>query len=107
MAERNWANDGRTQKAAWRAKKRTAAVTFFGLGSAFCILHSYNDSSLMAEHPLPPARARFRTLAGETSIPIEADDLIALAKRYADQGMFDESIHLYEMAEKLKPGSVA
>src|SRR5207247_2712796 len=32
---------------------------------------------------------------------------IALAKRYADQGMFDESIHLYEMAEKLKPGSVA
>lgn len=61
----------------------------------------------MAEHPLPPARARFRTLAAETSIPIEADDLIGLAKRYADQGMFDESIHLYEMAEKLKPGSVA
>ena len=61
----------------------------------------------MAEHPLSPARARFRTLAGEASIPIEADDLIALARRYADQGMFDESIHLYEMAEKLKPGSVA
>ena len=61
----------------------------------------------MAEHPLPPSRARFRTLAAETSIPIEADDLIGLAKRYADQGMFDESIHLYEMAEKLKPGSVA
>src|ERR1051325_5520401 len=63
----------------------------------------------MAEQPLPPARSRFRTLAGarETSIPIEADDLVALARRYADQGMYDESIHLYEMAEKLKPGSVA
>ena len=32
---------------------------------------------------------------------------MALARRYADQGMYDESIHLYEMAEKLKPGSVA
>src|ERR1051325_11284387 len=63
----------------------------------------------MAEQPLPPARSRFRTLAGarETSIPIEADDLVALARRYADQGMYDESIHLYEMVEKLKPGSVA
>jgi len=63
----------------------------------------------MAEQPLPPSRSRFRTLAGarETSIPIEADDLVALARRYADQGMYDESIHLYEMAEKLKPGSVA
>src|ERR1700682_6613311 len=61
----------------------------------------------MAEQPVTPARARFRTIAGEMSIPIEADDLIALARRYADQGMFDESIHLYEMAEKLKPGSVA
>lgn len=61
----------------------------------------------MAEQPMTPNRARFRTLAAETSIPIEAEDLIILAKRYADQGMFDESIHLYEMAEKLKPGSVA
>jgi CRP/FNR family transcriptional regulator, cyclic AMP receptor protein len=60
----------------------------------------------MAEQPVG-ARARFRTLAQETSIPIEADDLLALARRYADQGMYDESIHLYEMAEKLKPGSVA
>jgi CRP-like cAMP-binding protein len=60
----------------------------------------------MAEQPVG-ARARFRTLATETSIPIEADDLLALARRYADQGMYDESIHLYEMAEKLKPGSVA
>src|SRR5512141_1622988 len=63
----------------------------------------------MAEQPIAPARARFRTLAGEreSSIPIEADDLVTLARRYADQGMFDEAIHLYEMAEKLKPGSVA
>lgn len=60
----------------------------------------------MAEQPVG-ARARFRTLAAETTIPIEADDLLALARRYADQGMYDESIHLYEMAEKLKPGSVA
>src|SRR5437870_9142923 len=63
----------------------------------------------VAEQPIAPARARFRTLsaARESSIPIEADDLVTLARRYADQGMFDESIHLYEMAEKLKPGSVA
>src|SRR5437660_4776943 len=63
----------------------------------------------MAEQPIAPARARFRTLsaARESSIPIEADDLVTLARRYADQGMYDESIHLYEMAEKLKPGSVA
>jgi CRP-like cAMP-binding protein len=60
----------------------------------------------MAEQPIG-SRARFRTLASESSIPIEADDLIGLARRYADQGMYDESIHLYEMAEKLKPGSVA
>src|SRR5436309_3883411 len=62
----------------------------------------------MAEQPIAPARARFRTIASEqSSIPIEADDLVALARRYADQGMYDESIHLYEMAEKLKPGAVA
>ncbi len=63
----------------------------------------------MAEQPIAPARSRFRTLsaARESSIPIEADDLVTLARRYADQGMYDESIHLYEMAEKLKPGSVA
>src|SRR2546423_8959355 len=63
----------------------------------------------MAEQPIAPARARFRTLsaARESSIPIEADDLVTLARRYADQGMYDEAIHLFEMAEKLKPGSVA
>src|SRR5438094_10567885 len=60
----------------------------------------------MAEQPIP-ARPRFRTIAAEAAIPIEADDLVTLARRYADQGMYDESIHLYEMAEKLKPGSVA
>jgi CRP/FNR family transcriptional regulator, cyclic AMP receptor protein len=60
----------------------------------------------MAEQPVPP-RPRFRTIAAESAIPIEADDLIVLARRYTEQGMYDESIHLYEMAEKLKPGSVA
>src|ERR1051326_4131247 len=60
----------------------------------------------MAEQPIAP-RPRFRTFAADATIPIEADDLIILARRYAEQGMFDESIHLYEMAEKLKPGSVA
>src|SRR5215213_10236512 len=60
----------------------------------------------MAEQPVG-TRARFRTLAAETALPIEADDLLALARRYSDQGMYDESIHLYEMAEKLKPGSVS
>src|SRR5437660_6630228 len=60
----------------------------------------------MAEQPIA-SRPRFRTIAAEASIPIDADELASLAKRYADQGMFDESIHLYEMAEKLRPGSVA
>jgi CRP/FNR family cyclic AMP-dependent transcriptional regulator len=62
----------------------------------------------MADTPVAaPARTRFRTVAAEASIPIDADDLVGLARRYADQGMYDEAIHLYEMAEKLKPGSVA
>ena len=52
-------------------------------------------------------RSRCQTIANDAAIPIEPDDLVALARRYADQGMYDESIHLYEMAEKLKPGSVA
>src|SRR5436189_2141319 len=60
----------------------------------------------MAEQPVPP-RPRFRTIAAESAIPIEADDLIVLARRYSEQGMYDESIHLYEMAEKLKPGSIS
>ena len=41
----------------------------------------------MAEQPLA-SRARFKTLASET-IPIEAEDLLVLARRYADQGMYD------------------
>ena len=60
----------------------------------------------MAEQPVG-SRARFRTLAAESALPIDSDDLMALARRYTDQGMYDESIHLYEMAEKLKPGSVS
>src|SRR5688500_7067934 len=60
----------------------------------------------MAEQPLT-TRPRFRTIAAETNVPIEADDLLVLARRYCDEGMYDESIHLYEMAEKLKPGSVS
>jgi CRP/FNR family cyclic AMP-dependent transcriptional regulator len=59
----------------------------------------------MSEQVIP--KPRFRTIAAEVSIPIDAEDLIVLAKRYSDQGMFDESIHLYEMAEKLRPGSIA
>lgn len=41
----------------------------------------------------------------ETSTPIEVADLATLAKRYLDQAMFDEAIHLYEMACKLNPGA--
>jgi tetratricopeptide (TPR) repeat protein len=68
----------------------------------------HNIRSPMAENPFTSApRNRFRTAAAESSIPIDADDLVTLARRYADQGMYDEAIHLYEMAEKLKPGSVA
>jgi CRP-like cAMP-binding protein/tetratricopeptide (TPR) repeat protein len=61
----------------------------------------------MAEQPIVAPRPRPRTMAAEPSIPIEADDLLALARRYSDQGMYDESIHLYEMTEKLRPGSIA
>jgi CRP/FNR family cyclic AMP-dependent transcriptional regulator len=60
----------------------------------------------MAEQPVR-SRARFRTIASESNIPIDPDDLTVLARRYTDQGMYDEAIHLYEMAEKLKPGSVS
>jgi CRP/FNR family cyclic AMP-dependent transcriptional regulator len=60
----------------------------------------------MAEQPIG-SRVRFRTLAAEMTAPVEADDLLLIARRYTDQGMFDEAIHLYEMAEKLRPGSVS
>ena len=57
----------------------------------------------MAERFPPPARLQVSAL--ETPTPIEVDDLATLAKRYLDQAMFDEAIHLYEMACKLNPGS--
>ncbi len=60
----------------------------------------------MSEQPVT-TRQRYRTIATETAIAIDPDDLLVLARRYSDQEMYDESIHLYEMAEKLKPGSVA
>jgi CRP/FNR family cyclic AMP-dependent transcriptional regulator len=60
----------------------------------------------MADQPAG-SRARFRTLAAESALPIDSDDLMTLARRYTDQGMYDEAIHLYEMAGKLKPGSVS
>ena len=61
----------------------------------------------MAEQPLVGARARFKTVAADREVAIDVDDLLVLARRYCDEGMYDESIHLYEMAEKLRPGSVA
>lgn len=57
----------------------------------------------MAERFPPPARLQVSAL--ETPTPIEVDDLATLAKRYLDQAMFDEAIHLYEMACKLNPGA--
>src|SRR5512140_1344524 len=48
---------------------------------------------------------RIKPPAGSTT-PIDVDNIAMLARRYADQGMYDESIHLYEMACKLAPGSV-
>jgi CRP-like cAMP-binding protein/tetratricopeptide (TPR) repeat protein len=60
----------------------------------------------MAEQPIG-SRVRFRTLAAEMTPPVDADDLLLIARRYTDQGMYDEAIHLYEMAEKLRPGSVS
>ncbi|HVT43888.1 MAG TPA: cyclic nucleotide-binding domain-containing protein [Thermoanaerobaculia bacterium] len=59
----------------------------------------------MADRGTSPAR--FKTIAAEHAIPVDVDELSTLARRYTDQGMFDEGIHLYEMACKLKPGSVA
>ena len=51
------------------------------------------------------ATVRGKTIRPDAGIPVEVEDLWLLARRYADQGMFDESIHLFEMASKLKPGS--
>ncbi len=55
----------------------------------------------------PVAKSPQRFNADDASIPIDAKDLAALARRYADQSMYDEAIHLYEMACKLTPGSVS
>jgi len=38
---------------------------------------------------------------------MDVDELSALARQFGDQNMFDEAIHLYEMACRLRPGSVA
>ncbi|HXI12709.1 MAG TPA: cyclic nucleotide-binding domain-containing protein [Thermoanaerobaculia bacterium] len=57
----------------------------------------------MAEQLSRPG-SRLKT-SPEPAIPIEVNDLATLARRYADQGMYEESIHLYEMAAKLQPGS--
>lgn len=46
-------------------------------------------------------------MGGAVPTAIEPDDLAKIAQRYAEQGMFDEAIHLFEMACKLRPGSVA
>ncbi|MFZ2490439.1 MAG: cyclic nucleotide-binding domain-containing protein [Thermoanaerobaculia bacterium] len=60
----------------------------------------------MAEQPIP-SRARLKPPAAEEQLAVDADDLLGIARRYSDQGMYDEAIHLYEMVEKLRPGSVA
>ncbi|MHB0970607.1 MAG: cyclic nucleotide-binding domain-containing protein [Thermoanaerobaculia bacterium] len=61
----------------------------------------------MAERFPTLSTPRPKAMPSETSIPIEIDDLVTIARQYTDQGMFDEAIHLYEMACKLRPGSVA
>jgi CRP-like cAMP-binding protein len=38
---------------------------------------------------------------------VDLESLSLLAQKFADQGMFDEAIHLYELAAKLKPESLA
>ncbi|HXG58782.1 MAG TPA: cyclic nucleotide-binding domain-containing protein [Thermoanaerobaculia bacterium] len=60
----------------------------------------------MAEQPVA-SRGRFRSVAPDSGIAIDADDLSTIARHYSDQGMYDEAIHLYEMAEKLRPGSIS
>jgi len=50
---------------------------------------------------------RYTDINGDGSAAIDANDLATLARRYSDQGMYDEAIHLYEMATKLNPGSVS
>jgi len=45
-----------------------------------------------------------RTDAG---LPVNIEELSALAKKFADQNMYDEAIHLYEMAIKVDQSSLA
>ncbi len=51
-----------------------------------------------------PARSKLRTLDANT--PIDAEEIAQIARKFADQGMFDEAIHLFEMACRQRPGSV-
>ena len=50
---------------------------------------------------------RMTEMNGDGAAAIDANDLATLARRYSDQGMYDDAIHLYEMATKLNPGSVS
>ncbi len=59
----------------------------------------------MSEQPV--RRSRSKAAPADDSIPVEYDDLFLLGRRYAEQGMYDEAIHLFEMASKLRPGSAA
>lgn len=43
----------------------------------------------------------------EISLPVNVEELASLARKFADQNMYDEAIHLYEMAVKVDPGSLA
>jgi CRP/FNR family transcriptional regulator, cyclic AMP receptor protein len=43
----------------------------------------------------------------DSPLPVKVEELSALAKKFADQQMYDEAIHLYEMAVKVDPGSLA
>src|ERR1041384_2762309 len=75
-------SEGRRQKAEGRGESEECDLCrdlshFCLLPSALCL---HIMASPMAEQPIAPSRARFRTLAAEASIPIEADDLLALAR---------------------------
>ncbi|MFA6955264.1 MAG: cyclic nucleotide-binding domain-containing protein [Thermoanaerobaculia bacterium] len=59
----------------------------------------------MEDRPVS-SRARFADFKTEASTPVDVGQLASLAQRYSDQGMYDEAIHLFEMASKLTPGSI-
>jgi CRP-like cAMP-binding protein len=60
-----------------------------------------------------PQEPRMSTTQGEKSglagahLPVNVEELAILAKKFADQEMYDEAIHLYEMAVKVDPSSLA